>query len=244
MIRMAEVRDLCISVDSEAAIRILSAYEAYGIQSRFLQIFTDGEGTLVSLMDGVAVIHAPRELSEEWQCFLSMHTDIKTVRTDRINGTVLAALWGTSIKTGDFMSYHGAPADDLVSVSTARYEDLYSFLSEYFTLPPFDCWYVDVSHRVRHGMCHIATLVNDGQVISNAMTVAETSQDALLGAVATHPEWRQRGLAGDCINHLICQLPKKGIHISPVDDRAKRLYEKLGFVVVGSWAELPRHNGG
>lgn len=240
MIRIANESDMRGCIGSEAAIRIVSAYEGYGPDTRFLKIYADDKDTRMSLMDGTAVLHAPLGINEEWQSFLSMHPDIKTVRTDAYSGAVLARLWNSPVKSGDFMSCVGAVDAEIIQTGSARYEALYAFLSDYFALPPFDSWYVDVSHRVRHGRCHIASLVEDGQVICNAMSVAETTSDALLGAVATHPDWRRRGLAGKCINHLISQLSNKRIHISPVDDRAKRLYEKLGFVVTGSWAEVLR----
>ena len=240
MIRIANDGDMRGCIGSEAAIRIVSAYEAYGTDTRFLKIYADDKDTRMSLMDGVAVLHAPLGINEEWLSFLSMHPDIKTVRTDACSGAVLAQHWRLPMKSGDFMSCLGAVNASTVQTGVARYEALYAFLSDYFVLPPFDSWYVDVSHRVRHGRCHIASVIEGERVICNAMSVAETTRDALLGAVATHPDWRRRGLAGKCINHLINELSDKRIHISPIDDEAKRLYEKLGFVVVGSWAELSR----
>ena len=240
MIRVAHENDILCCAGSEAAIRIVSAYEAYGSDTHFLQFFTDGDGTCMSLMDGVAVIHAPEGLDDEWLTFLNMHADVCSVRTDARVGEQLAALWHVDVKTGVFMTHSGEVVSVDADTNIAKYEDLYAFLCDHFSLPPFDSWYVDVSHRVRHGLCHTATLIEDGQVICNAMTVAETQQDALLGAVATHPEWRRRGLASLCIKKLISAMGNKTVHISPVDEYARRLYESLGFVVSGSFAELKR----
>lgn len=240
MICVAQENDIKNCVGSEAAIRIVGSYEAYGPKTRFLQFFTDGAGTCMSLMDGTAVIHAPNGLDEEWMTFLSMHTDVRSVRTDALAGEQLAALWQIGMKSGVFMTYRGESKPVSIDTQFTAYEDLYGFLSEHFSLPSFDSWYVDVSHRVRHGVCHTATIVENGQVVCNAMTVAETEHDALLGAVATHPDWRRRGLASVCIQTLISTLSNKMIHISPVDEYAQRLYESLGFAVSGSFAELVR----
>lgn len=238
MIRTACEQDLLELGVGEAALRIVAAYETYGLQTRFLQLFADECETRMSLMDGVAVLHAPHGLNEEWISFLSMQPNVRAVRTDAVNAESLAARWGCVCKTGDFMSYDGGATAPTV-IDFVRYEDLYDFLSEYFTMPPFECWYVDVSHRVRHDVCHIASVVRDGRVVCNAMSVAETTEDVLLGAVATHPDWRRQGLAAGCIGHLLHQLSDTHrIHISPVDERARRLYEKLGFRVTGSWGEV------
>lgn len=240
MIRVAQENDILRCADSEAAIRIVAAYEAYGINVPFLRFYADDTGTCASLMDGVAVIHAPNGLNDEWLSFLSMQSEIRSVRTDERSGEQLASLWHVPVKTGAFMTFHGNADCTEIDTCSVPCEDLYAFLLQHFPLPSFDNWYVDVSHRMRHGLCHTATLAEKGIVICNAMTVAETHSDALLGAVATHPNWRRRGLARACISYLICNLPDKKIHISPVDDYAHRLYESFGFVVSGSFAELIR----
>lgn len=241
MIRAAnenDMRDLCVS---EAAIRITAAYETYGLNTRFLQIFADETDTRMSLMDGVAVLDSPNGLNDEWICFISMQPDVKVVRTDAAAAAALAKAWGVSYKSGDFMTYSGPALGSSIQTQVSRFEDLYAFLCDYFALPPFDSWYVDVSHRVRHGCCHIASVIRDNQVVCNAMSVAETTRDVLLGAVATHPQWRRQGLAAGCVEDLIGQLSgTRRIHISPVDDRARHLYEKIGFSVSGSWGEVAR----
>ena len=241
MIRAATDNDMRDLYGSEAAIRIVAAYETYGLNTRFLQLFTDDADTRMSLMDGVAVVHAPRGLTDEWLCFISMQPQVRVVRTDAASAATLATAWNTTYRSGDFMTYTRDWSVTAIQPQTARYEDLHAFLSDYFVLPPFDSWYVDVSHRVRHGCCHIATVVREDRVVCNAMSVAETENDALLGAVATHPQWRRQGLAVGCIGYLVDLLSdSRRIHISPFDDRAKQLSEKLGFSVSGSWGEVTR----
>lgn len=241
MIRSACEQDMHDLSVSEAAIRIAAAYETYGVDARFLQLFADESRTRMSLMDGVAVLHAPDGVNEEWLCFISMQPDVRVVRTDAASAEMIAKQWHAAFKAGDFMSYYGDHTVTSIQPDDVRFEDLYTFLSDYFTLPAFENWYVDVSHRVRHGCCHIASVVRDGQIACNAMSVAETTSDVLLGAVATHPQWRRQGLAAACIGYLIDRLADtRRVHISPVDDRARRLYEKIGFSVTGSWGEVSR----
>lgn len=57
---------------------------------------------------------------------------------------------------------------------------------------------------------------------------------AALGSVFTHPSYRQRGLARLCSSHVIASLQEQGIdrivlNVEDTNDRAKRVYERLGF---------------
>jgi ribosomal protein S18 acetylase RimI-like enzyme len=57
---------------------------------------------------------------------------------------------------------------------------------------------------------------------------------AALGSVFVHPSYRQRGLARLCSGHVIASLQEQGIdrivlNVEDTNDRAKRVYERLGF---------------
>ena len=84
-------------------------------------------------------------------------------------------------------------------------------------------------------------VVRDGVPVSMAMTVAETQQAAVIGAVVTAPSYRRQGLASRCITNLLAQLAdKRTVWIAPVDTIAEQLYARLGFTICESqkWAEL------
>ena len=122
--------------------------------------------------------------------------------------------------------------------------DMYPVLSAVFTenLPPFDSWYVDVSHRVRHGLCHVAGIRRGEELAAVAMTVAETGNGAVLGSVATMPAYRRQGLSTACIGSLIAAVqdenPEKTIWIIPKTDYAENFYRKLGFFACGEVGKI------
>ena len=60
------------------------------------------------------------------------------------------------------------------------------------SMAPLNAWYPDVSHRIRHDCAKIATILDGENVVSTAMTVAETDTLAVLGQVATHSDYRGR----------------------------------------------------
>ena len=65
---------------------------------------------------------------------------------------------------------------------------------------------------------------------------------AVIGAVATLPDYRGRGYASACVSTLAASLQKEGrrIYLSPKNAGAQRLYAGLGFVPCGEWGTLQR----
>jgi len=172
-----------------------------------------------------------------------MNPDVSQVhRSDRIGRELMeSGIWqGRVGVTMNYVAQMLDAADD--AVCTAPYlPSVYDLLKEHFPgISPFESWYPDVSHRVRHGNSHISVILEGERVVSTAMTVAETDTAAVLGQVATHPDFRRRGLAGRCIKSTISQCKGKELYILPVNENAQRLYEKLGFIIEGGWAELRR----
>ena len=244
MIRLAEAADFAGTPQSEAAVRIDAWRAAYGPEQRFLSFYTDGCGARLCIADGCAVFDG-EEPNEEWISFIAMHPDIGTLRTGGPAGKRLAAVLGCAAVTGSVMELrrNGTP-DKPAGVPEPETDPapplaaLYALLCTGFSsMPPFESWYVDVSHRVRHGLCRIAAVMRDGEPVSSAMTVAETPSAVLLGAVVTAPEWRRHGFAAACVRALAWEEDRR-VLISPVSETAARLYASLGFAPCGTWAEI------
>ena len=242
MIRKAVDSDFSVNANSECLVRILGLRSVYGADVPFIQYFSDGEGGLMSVMDGVAVVHLDI-LSDEWQMFLSMNPDVSVIHCSEAIGRALLDTECWQGRVGDVMKYAGdvsTEADDGVCCSP-RLPRVYDLLKDHFPgISALDYWYPDVSHRVRHDNCHIAVVLDGERVVSTAMTVAETDTAAILGQVATHPDYRRRGLAEKCIKSTIFQCKDKTLYILPINEYARNLYFKIGFISCGGWAELQR----
>ncbi len=242
MIRLANERDFSREITSESELRICALARAYGCCVPFIRFFSDDEGCLASIMDGVCTFYCASLPNDEWCAFLQMYSDIKIIHTDGNIGAFLAGKWQCSFENGSVMRLNEVSSDTALQSfqnGDASLREIYKVLSAAFDgFPSFDGWYVDTSHRVRHGFCHIASERNDGELTSVAMTVAETEDVALIGGVATLLSHRGRGNASRCIRRLIGSLTQSHILITPSDEYSARLYEKLGFVPWGTWAEL------
>lgn len=241
MIRKAVEGDFPAKATNENLVRILGLRLAYGLDASFIQYFTDENGGIMTLMDGVAVLHLDR-LTDEWGLFLGINPDVSVIHCSDTIGTALIATGYWSSRVGEVMRYAGGPCQDDPAVEHApSLPAVHKLLEQHFpSISPLNYWYPDVSHRLRHGNAHISAIVQDGVVVSTAMTVAQTEDAAVLGQIATHPDFRRRGLAGTCIKSTISQCKAKELYILPLNENAQKLYEKLGFITCGGWAELQR----
>lgn len=128
-----------------------------------------------------------------------------------------------------------------LSVSfSPRLEDVYTVLSasgQGEALGEHDAWYVDVSHRVRHGTARAAVFYYDNIPAACAMAVAEASSGALLGGVAVRPEFRGRGFGAGTVSALCGVLHSENKNICLCcADGLTGFYKKLGFEPDGGWA--------
>ncbi len=240
MIRLAtetELRALCD--DADAAVRIKGLFTAYGVDAPFLRLYCVGENGFLSVMDGAAVLYLPQaeeEIIEEVALFLAGQDEIKTVRSAASVVRRLAVYlpYGTVAEKPIMRLETMPPASNIVTQPISPRE-LYAVTSAAFleNTPPFEGWYVDVSHRLRHGCCRISGIVVDEVAVAGALTVAECEQGAVIGGVGTLPDHRRRGYAGACVVALAAALSAehKTVWIVPKHEAAQRLYASLGFVV-------------
>lgn len=241
MIREWRGGPLLPGAETEAAIRIRGQAAAYGAGCSFLPVWITEHGGALSLLDGAAVLAVGEEDWEECALFLSMRQDVRAVRTDARTAVFLAGRHpGAALQTGLVMRLERPFPEHPGGVITSSPREVFPLLLSCFpgAMPPFEAWYVDVSHRLRHGVGRLAVVREGGEAVSTAMTVAECSGAALLGAVATRADCRRKGYAAACLAALIRELGTRRIYISPKNEPAARLYAGLGFAVCGEWGAL------
>lgn len=241
MIRLAVEQDIdTLSETTESAVRIRCLWDAYGPDTAFLRFYTDGVGGWLSVMDGVGVFHAPSAPTEEWASFIRFYAGLRYVHGNEESIPLFSQSDNGQLKTGTVLRFD-ATAPSLIDTQispTVRLDSAYTLLADCFDqIAPFDTWYVDISHRIRHDFCHIAAIQEANAPVSFACTVAETKKNAILGQVATAPASRRKGYAGRCVLDLVRRLQGKYLYILPAHEAAEKLYKSLGFVPCGTWAE-------
>ncbi len=121
----------------------------------------------------------------------------------------------------------------------AVYELLTTCADESFTPPAFDDFYVDVNHKLRHNAMRLYGINNGENLAAVAMTVAESSNSAVLGAVACAPQYRKHGYGSAVVNHL-CNIlvnENKTVYLHRAENTNISFYSKLDFIDIGRWQE-------
>jgi predicted GNAT family acetyltransferase len=78
----------------------------------------------------------------------------------------------------------------------------------------------------------------DGMIVSSVATTAETTQNAMVVAVATHPSYRNQGYASRLMQKLMTIYmieKKKSLCLFYDNPNAGAIYHKLGFETIGKW---------
>ncbi len=223
-----------ISGDEPVSGRLLSWWEAYRDTS-IARFYQTEHGGCIAVMDTQAVACIHKEDAEEVAAFFELQPEIRSVYT-----TDPACCDG---KAKHFTAMLAPNVTEAETLETVSLRELYPFLQPFFDdLPPFEAWYLDVSYRTRHDFCRHAAITDNSVIASSAMTVAEWGKGALLGGVATAPEFRRRGYAGRCVLSLTAALQARGktVWICPYNLPAQRLYESLGFRVHGTVTVIER----
>ena len=113
----------------------------------------------------------------------------------------------------------------------ALYEVLSSCEGSGIRLPAFEPWYLDLSHRMRHGVARAVLLRREERPVACAMSVAEADKEAMLGGVAVRPAFQREGLGTRITGALLQEIVKKRpvVHLIREKGCHERFYRALGF---------------
>ena len=108
------------------------------------------------------------------------------------------------------------------------------FNLEDYSSADFESWYVDISHRIRHGAAKAVTLNINGEIISSGIFSSIYNNDAILTAVSTQSEFRRMGYASALVSAMVCDIKGK-VYLMRDKNKNEEFYKKLGFENIGYW---------
>ncbi len=219
--------------------RTLGYYRTYGIEYTdvsFFAQFSDDHctGVLSSAYgNGSLTVTSGADLSEWLQFvrFLGLETLLcacEAAKEMQVNET----------ETGFIMRYFGSERVPKATAITPLYAD-FSYHEVYdllcvcgFSLVAYEPWLADFALRVRHGTANVLC-VREEKAIATASVLFDSGNAVYLGAVATHPSARGRGLGGDLVLRL-AQCGKR----AEILCKAHRVsfYTSLGFRQIGEFS--------
>lgn len=200
------------------ALKIRALYSAYGGKYEFCRFFRQG-GTYLACLDGSFVIcEGGRTDWEELAGFLTMNgfTDIFcSVSAGReLRGKIPA-----EFSRVDLMEFGSAGTGG--ALPDCSPSEAWKVISARFPIE-FEPWYLDMSHRVRHG---ISRCISDGRA---ALVVQHSiNGESLISQVSVLPEYERQGIAGSLLRSTCSAL---GGTIQVIcGDELTGFYEKCGF---------------
>ncbi|MGN0478712.1 MAG: GNAT family N-acetyltransferase [Hominenteromicrobium sp.] len=229
MIRFAE-RIEAIAPHCEASpfgCQILSAAKAYGFQRPFAQFWADN-GAAYGLLDGVMRVSGRVEDAEEARAFLKA-VGAQRVICDEKNAVLLAPepeMRGVILQKA---LYGGEAAGGEVSLRA-----LYEVLRENGMASEFEPFYLDLSHRVRHGTARCAALYR-GEEMTAAAAALLGGKEALITAVAVRPAFHRRGLGREIMGEIEARLGTRTAYVLRAEHENEAFYASLGYTPCGVW---------
>ncbi len=215
------------------SIRILSLLNSYGCRYQFATFYlqeNEGEITAaLSKLDGDVTL-ALREGADTQEllhffCVTGYHTILCSD----------AFVFGAKYEEGSVMScttkWEPVQTDAVVD-EYPKLMDLFNFTD--YNTQDFQSWYVDISHRVRHGTAKAYTLCNDNGIIASGILSSIVGDDAILSAVRCTDAQRRKGYGSALVKHIcndvcgtVCIMREKGTN--------EAFYQRLGFKENGNW---------
>ncbi|MDE6506811.1 MAG: GNAT family N-acetyltransferase, partial [Eubacterium sp.] len=214
------------------AVRILSLLNAYSCKYPFArfyrQINDDGAVTaILSVLDKDITISFDKNADrDELSQFVSV-IGFDSVLCDEALEIDSCYECGIVMKTDKSIEI---PCNYMEIDEYPHLFDLYNFI-DYGEIN-FDSWYVDISHRIRHGAAKAFTLNMDEEIISSAIFSSIYKNNAILTGVQTKPEFRKMGYGSALISAMCCDF-NGTVYLMRENGRNESFYKKLGFENIG-----------
>lgn len=247
MIRAADPSALHeIQSDDPFFTRVLSLSESYGDGYDFV-------GFWIQDTDG-AVTAAVSRYEDKFSLWLTEGSDIEEIgaflRFQGVGSVMFDSGFDIHLDdqarviSGDVMEYVG---DDYISGleiyepdAKAYYELIESCANDIFIVPPYLMFLSDFAHRSGLDKLSLAAVKCDDMAASGVMTVSETDRAAILGAVATRPEYRRRGYSRELVRTIATRLRQKGrrVFVFSASESNTRFYINSGFTIAAGFKEI------
>lgn len=220
--------------------RICSTAEAYGLHEPFAQIWTQGDRAALCLLDDAMILDADDGADfEEIRDFVRMsgaRSLLCSEESARRTGFLYAV-------RGEIMRYENLdrPQPPAGAEWEPSLRELYALLraceTPTFTPPEFEPFYLDLSHRIRHGTARTAGIRLDGELVSCAVCSAKTEEAAVVSSVAAKPALRRKGHGRAALAALLSRLEQNTVYIFRAQGENEAFYRAFGFTPCGAFEE-------
>lgn len=210
--------------------KILCLINAYGFEYGFATFYQLDNTAYISRLDGDFVLASNTCLSpnqlEELTIFLSIQ-GYNSILINEKNGEGLNSFLKGKLFFNNIYEFAGEASDEIPPQKATSFEDIYRILSEAFDShrkENFESWYLDFSHRTRHGVSRIFTI----DYKTTATVQFSIDNLTFLGQIATLKNQQNKGLCKKLLLQICHEY--KGTKIQLIcENQLAEFYEKTGF---------------
>ena len=230
------------------ACRIISLYNSYNPELAFVDYWMTADDVSCKCTGAIA------RNGSNFILFLTDNSDLDEISSFMrvagasgaiCNGKYSLKVFGGKCVTGSVL-VRKEPFENLndnLKIATPEIKDAYNLIvkcaDENFTPPPFENFYVDINHKLRHNTMRMYGIFENESPVAVAMTVAESDNGAVLGAVASSPEYRSHGYGSSIVKYITNRLvaENKAVYLHRAKNANVSFYNNLGFKETGIWKE-------
>ncbi len=203
------------------AQKIRALFDAYGTKYDFCRFYRQGS-SFISVLDGSVVICSGEGCDYSELADFLIIQGFSDIFCSSEAGKKLANALDCNYELVDLMKFSGGTSDCDFDTDTPL-SDVFAIIREGFDIE-FEPWYLDMSHRVRHGITECCMLDSKAALVIQH----NINGEALLSQVASLKAHRGEGFAKKLVTSVAASLaPSEVFIVCEVD--LVGFYEKCGF---------------
>ncbi len=227
----ARLRKLCEK--TAFGCKIASVISAYGFDKSFACFWLDTNADVAFCQsDGQMILSGTVVSPKETRAF------IRAVGPQAIICAVrnAEALSLPVTDSGDVLKKQLAPGDaNPAGDYDVNIREIYSLLEEADMVEEFEPFYLDLSHKLRHGAA-LALTENRGGTLAGCALVSSISRKAiLLSALAVREQYRRHGIGSGLVRKVESLFPGKTVYVFRDKEKNRLFYKELGYAKTDTW---------
>lgn len=232
-----DAQDLLLKLCEKNAFgcKIAAIALAYGFDKKFACFWISKETSAVYCMaDEIMIISGTIQNAAETRAFLSA-VGAKQVICAVRNAELLKL---TPLQLGDVLKKAIlSRASEKIGIKTreVNIRDIYFLLEEVGMADDFEAFYLDLSHKLRHGIAHVETQYRGKELIGCCVVSALTETAAIISALAVKETFRHQGIGTLLLEKAETKLQGKTAYIFTDKNENKAFYRALGYGRADGW---------
>ncbi|MEG1427127.1 MAG: hypothetical protein RSC76_05515 [Oscillospiraceae bacterium] len=124
---------------------------------------------------------------------------------------------------------------EIASCFSTEARGIFSLLQKHHMIESFQSFYLDFSHKLRHGVGCLHTEKEFGVMVSCALSTYITQDSAIITAVATMPGQENRGLGTKAVLECEKLLAGRKIYVLKEKNKNNSFYQNLNYHFAQDW---------